>query len=76
VGEARKFVLPPELSSHVRGDAVDVGPTKAAFWFAEHGSDYGLCQMYSNEVWHYELATGPGGECPPQRSDATSVLRR
>ena len=74
VKEARKFVLPPELSSHVRGQAVDVGPTQAAYWFAEHGNDYGLCQIYSNEVWHYELATSPGGDCPAQLPDTTSVL--
>lgn len=74
VEEARRFVLPPELSSHVQGQAVDVGPTQAAYWFAEHGAEYGLCQIYANEVWHYELAIAPGSDCPEQLPDATSVL--
>jgi hypothetical protein len=70
--EARKLVLPPERSAHVQGSAVDVGRTDAADWMSRHGSTYGLCQIYSNELWHYELATAPGGRCPMQRSDASS----
>ncbi|QTE31087.1 VanZ family protein [Pengzhenrongella sicca] len=61
---ARAWVLPPDESSHVTGDAVDVGPTEAMYWLAQHGSDYGLCQTYANEMWHFELAVERGGECP------------
>jgi D-alanyl-D-alanine carboxypeptidase len=68
--EARKWVNTPELSAHVYGDAVDIGPLDAQFWLIEHGSDYGLCQTYTNERWHFELSTEPGGTCPVQRSDA------
>jgi LAS superfamily LD-carboxypeptidase LdcB len=70
--EARRFVSSPEKSKHVVGEAVDIGPTDAADWMIRHGADYGLCQLYANEMWHFELVTDPGGECPPLRSDATS----
>jgi D-alanyl-D-alanine carboxypeptidase len=37
----------------------------------EHGSTYGLCQIYVNERWHFELATEPGGTCPDLLADAS-----
>jgi D-alanyl-D-alanine carboxypeptidase len=70
VDEARRFVSTPDKSEHVVGKAVDIGPTDAADWVVRHGADYGLCQAYANEMWHFELLTSPGGECPPARSDA------
>jgi LAS superfamily LD-carboxypeptidase LdcB len=70
--EARRRVATPDRSKHVTGDAVDVGPTDAAYWLAEHGPAYGLCQVYANEIWHYELLTTPGGTCPPMRPDSSS----
>jgi LAS superfamily LD-carboxypeptidase LdcB len=69
--EARRWINTPEKSTHVTGRAVDVGPTAAALWLREHGSRYGLCQIYANEVWHYELATTPGGTCPRPIADAS-----
>ncbi len=69
--EARRIVQTPERSRHVTGDAVDIGPTDAAFWMLRHGSDHGLCQVYANEVWHYELLVEPGGTCPPLQTDAS-----
>jgi hypothetical protein len=68
---ARRFVASPESSSHVTGDAVDVGPVDAQFWLIEHGARYGLCQTYANERWHFELATTPGGVCPDMLADAS-----
>ncbi|MBB4965617.1 M15 family metallopeptidase [Saccharothrix violaceirubra] len=68
--EARRFVSTPETSAHVSGKAVDIGPTDAADWMGRHGAAYGLCQVYSNEMWHFELLTTPGGQCPEQRGDA------
>jgi len=68
--EARRFVSTPEESEHVTGHAVDIGPTDAADWLIQHGADYGLCQPYANEMWHFELLTSPGGACPPARPDA------
>jgi LAS superfamily LD-carboxypeptidase LdcB len=69
--EARRFVNTPEKSTHVSGKAVDIGPTAADDWLIQHGADYGLCQAYSNEMWHFELLTTPGGTCPAPLSDAT-----
>ena len=69
--EARQWVNTPQQSTHVKGLAVDIGYTDADDWFNQHGADYGLCQTYANEIWHFELATAPGGECPPQLADAT-----
>lgn len=61
VDEASKWVHSPSLSKHVSGQAVDIGPTDADGWLIQHGSDYGLCQTYANEMWHFELATTPAG---------------
>ncbi|HVV11458.1 MAG TPA: M15 family metallopeptidase [Amycolatopsis sp.] len=68
--EAARWVATPGTSAHVSGDAVDVGPAEAAAWLSEHGRDYGLCQIYRNEPWHYELrpeAVEHG--CPPMPAD-------
>jgi len=69
--EARRFVNTPEKSTHVSGKAVDIGPTAADDWLIQHGADYGLCQAYANEMWHFELLTSPGGRCPAPLGDAT-----
>jgi hypothetical protein len=63
--KALQYVAEPGESHHVTGHAVDIGPTDADYWLIRHGSRYGLCQTLSNEVWHFELATTPGGTCPP-----------
>jgi hypothetical protein len=68
--EARKWVNMPQKSTHVTGNAVDIGPTKADSWLEQHGSDYGLCRVYANEMWHFELAVAPGGRCPRMLSNA------
>lgn len=69
--EARRFVSTPEASNHVTGRAIDIGPTDADSWLSQHGTDYGLCQTYANEMWHFELSTEPGGECPVMLPDAS-----
>ena len=53
--EAARWVATPDASAHVSGDAVDIGPSAARVWLSEHGAGYGLCQIYRNEPWHYEL---------------------
>jgi D-alanyl-D-alanine carboxypeptidase len=70
--EALRYVSTPDTSAHVTGDAVDIGPTDADNWLIQHGSDYGLCQIFANEIWHYELATTPGGRCPDTFPDSSS----
>lgn len=70
---ARQFVATPETSTHVTGTAVDIGPLDAMYWLLEHGPAYGLCQTYANEIWHFELATTPGGTCPEMLPDASHL---
>ena len=68
---ARRWVLPPEESEHVRGAAVDIAPREAAAWLEEHGVRYGLCRRYDNEPWHFErLAAAKGSTCPPREPHA------
>ena len=67
---ARQFVATPDRSHHVSGDAVDIGSLDAQLWLIEHGAQWGLCQIYANERWHFELATEPGGTCPALLADA------
>ncbi len=69
--KARRFVATPETSAHVTGHAVDIGPSEADEWLRKHGSNYGLCQTYANEEWHFELATVPSGKCPRMAPDAS-----
>lgn len=70
--EARRWVNTPEKSTHVTGDAVDVGYTEADYWLIQYGYEYGLCQTYANEIWHFELAVEPGETCPAPLSDASA----
>jgi D-alanyl-D-alanine carboxypeptidase len=70
--EAARWVATPDTSAHVSGDAVDIGSFDATAWLSEHGAKYGLCQIYRNEPWHYELrpqAIDRG--CPPMYADPT-----
>ena len=74
--EAARWVATPDKSAHVSGDAVDIGPSAATAWLSEHGAAYGLCQIYGNEPWHYELrpeAIAHG--CPPTYADPTQDPR-
>jgi LAS superfamily LD-carboxypeptidase LdcB len=74
--EAARWVATPATSPHVSGDAVDLGPAKARQWLSEHGANYGLCQIYRNEPWHYELRTeATGRHCPPRYADPTQDPR-
>ena len=76
VEEAARWVATPSTSAHVSGEAVDIGPSGAAAWLSEHGAEYGLCQIYGNEPWHYELrpeAITHG--CPPTYADPTKDPR-
>jgi zinc D-Ala-D-Ala carboxypeptidase len=74
--EATRWVATPKTSAHVKGDAVDIGPSGAAAWLSEHGAAYGLCRIYGNEPWHYELrpeAIAHG--CPAMYADPTQDPR-
>jgi zinc D-Ala-D-Ala carboxypeptidase len=70
--KAAQWVSTPGTSAHESGNAVDIGPFGAAAWLSKHGAAYGLCQIYRNEPWHYELrprAIDQG--CPRQYADPT-----
>lgn len=74
--EAARWVATADTSAHVMGDAVDIGPSGARAWLAAHGAGYGLCQIYANEPWHYELrpdAVEHG--CPPMYADPSQDPR-
>ncbi len=76
VEEAARWVASPERSAHVSGDAVDIGPSDAMMWLTENGSRYGLCQVYRNEPWHYELRPDASHHgCPPMYADPTQDPR-
>ncbi len=62
---AREYVQTPEASKHVIGEAVDVGGVGADQWLIANGARFGLCRIYANELWHFELATDAAGNCPP-----------
>jgi D-alanyl-D-alanine carboxypeptidase len=69
---AARWVATPNTSPHVSGDAVDIGKSDATAWLSQHGAEYGLCRIYGNEPWHYELrpdAIDHG--CPPMYADPT-----
>ena len=73
---AERWVATPDTSEHVKGEAVDLGPMKATDWLAQHGAAYGLCQIYANESWHFELrpdAVKHG--CPALYADPTQDPR-
>jgi D-alanyl-D-alanine carboxypeptidase len=70
--EAARWVATGDTSPHVSGDAIDIGHSAATAWLSEHGAEYGLCRIYRNEPWHYELrpeALDHG--CPGMYADPT-----
>ena len=68
--EAVRWVATPDTSSHVSGDAVDIGPSRATAWLSKHGAEYGLCRIYRNEPWHYELRPAAIDDgCPSKYAD-------
>ncbi len=74
--QAARWVAPPDRSAHVSGDAVDIGPSDAAAWLSRHAAQYGLCQIYRNEPWHYELRPDAVDDgCPRMYADPTQDPR-
>lgn len=54
LGEALRWVFPPDRSMHVQGLAVDVADGPAADWLAAEGARFGLCRTLAWEWWHFE----------------------
>jgi LAS superfamily LD-carboxypeptidase LdcB len=74
--EAARWVATPQTSAHVSGEALDIGPLDAETWLARHGAAYGLCPVYGNEPWHFELRPGAVDHgCPPTYADASADPR-
>jgi D-alanyl-D-alanine carboxypeptidase len=74
--EAARWVATGTTSAHVSGDAVDLGPADATPWLSAHGAAYGLCAIYANEPWHYELRPDAVADgCPPMYADPTQDPR-
>ena len=70
--EAARWVATPATSPHVKGYAVDLGHADATTWLSKHGARYGLCQIYRNEPWHYELRPAAAAKgCPTMYADPT-----
>jgi D-alanyl-D-alanine carboxypeptidase len=67
---AKQLVASPDTSMHVVGKAVDIGAVDADEWLIRNGSRFGLCQIYANEIWHFELAADADGNCPPLKTNA------
>ena len=73
--QAARWVATPDTSPHVARQAADLG-SDAATWLSEHGAEYGLCQVYGNEPWHYELRPKASAHgCPPVYADPTQDPR-
>ncbi|MEN3274167.1 MAG: zinc D-Ala-D-Ala carboxypeptidase [Actinomycetota bacterium] len=69
--EAARWVATPDTSAHVSGDAVDIGHARAAAWLSRHGAAFGLCRIYANESWHFELRPNAvTNGCPRMYADA------
>ncbi|AEA28504.1 peptidase M15B and M15C DD-carboxypeptidase VanY/endolysin [Pseudonocardia dioxanivorans CB1190] len=74
--EAARWVATADTSPHVSGDAVDIGPAESAAWLSAHGAGYGLCRVYRNEPWHFELRPAAvHSGCPPLYADPTDDPR-
>jgi zinc D-Ala-D-Ala carboxypeptidase len=74
--EAARWVATPGTSAHETGNAVDLGHPDATAWLSEHGAGYGLCQIYGNEPWHYELRPDAvDHDCPRMYADPTQDPR-
>lgn len=73
--EAARWVVTPAASLHVAGKAADIGSAGAS-WLLRHGASYGLCPVYDNEPWHYELRPDAAQRgCPPRYADPTQDPR-
>jgi D-alanyl-D-alanine dipeptidase len=70
--EAARWVATGTTSPHVSGEAVDLGPAAATEWLSAHGAAYGLCRIYANEPWHFELRPAAVARgCPAMYADPT-----
>jgi hypothetical protein len=70
--EAARWVATPDTSAHVSGDAIDIGNADGTAWLSSRGAAYGLCRIYANEPWHWELRPEAADHgCPSMYADPT-----
>lgn len=70
--KAARWVAPVKTSAHVSGLAVDYDSEAAKSWLSKHGAHHGLCRVYRNEPWHYELRPQAiSGRCPRLYTDVS-----
>jgi zinc D-Ala-D-Ala carboxypeptidase len=75
---AARWVLPPDLSRHPMGLAMDInypGDPAGAQWLESNGWKFGLCRVFENEWWHFEATTAPGTRCPELVEDPRQLLQ-
>ncbi|MGL5405437.1 MAG: D-alanyl-D-alanine carboxypeptidase family protein [Propionibacteriaceae bacterium] len=74
---ARQWVALPWETAHVRGLAIDVGPSKESMaWLEANQTEFGLCRRYLNEEWHFEVLRAEwNGICPAMLPTAASYMR-
>ena len=54
--EAARWVATADTSAaRVRATRSTSGRPRPTAWLSKHGAAYGLCQIYRNEPWHFEL---------------------
>jgi hypothetical protein len=70
--EASRWVKRGDESKHVKGEAVDIATADAMDWLVRFGAEYGLCQVYANESWHFELRGDGSGHCPGLLEDGSA----
>lgn len=73
--KAARWVADPDTSAHVSGQAIDL-ESEASTWLSRHGAHYGLCRIYRNEPWHYQLRPAAIDHgCPARYADPTQDPR-
>ena len=65
-----QWVAPPGHSLHRCATELDLGPSAAYGWLAQHAHRFGFTKRYSWEPWHFGYDAGP----PPCSTAGNSVL--
>jgi hypothetical protein len=59
-----KWVAPPGHSLHRLGTELDIGPSNAYAWLAQHAGEFHFVRRYSWEPWHFGYALNAGSRPP------------
>lgn len=61
-----RWVAPPGESLHRNGTELDLGPSSAHAWLAQHAGRFHFVQRYAWEPWHYGYTLNPRSAPRPQ----------